>query len=220
MRFTHLCEQAARCFEYFAKKNPLFNPDHVLLLFCWMLYCALHSLLATGRWKRRVEQMMGEAFRYYRIAYSLFATITLAGLLWYHFSFSSNRLLLSGKLIYYIGVLLSITGAIIMAICIRKYFFNLSGIDVFFTKKSVPVSKLESGGLHRFTRHPLYLGTLLFTWGLFLLMPYMHHLIANVVMTVYIVIAISWEEKKLLQEFGNAYREYAERVSRLIPWKF
>ena len=105
-----------------------------------------------------------------------------------------------------------------MAICIKKYFFNLSGIDVFF-RKSQPVSKLESGGLHRYTRHPLYLGTLLFTWGLFLVMPYPQHLIANGVMTVYIVIAIGWEEKKLLQEFGNDYREYAERVPRLIPWK-
>ena len=106
-----------------------------------------------------------------------------------------------------------------MAICIRKYFFNLSGIDVFFRKKIIPAPKLEMGGMHRFTRHPLYFGTLMFAWGFFLRWPYPQHLIANVVMTLYVVMAISWEEKKLVQEFGNAYREYAAKVPRLIPWK-
>jgi protein-S-isoprenylcysteine O-methyltransferase Ste14 len=199
--------------------NRLFTTDHGVLLVCWILYCAVHSLLADGKWKKGVEQRMGPAYKYYRICYSLFATLSLAGLLWYHFTFPSDPPMINGKLIYYTGILLAVTGASIMVICIHKYFFNLSGIDVFFKKSSVSPTKLEQRGLHRFTRHPLYLGTLMFSWGLFLMMPYPQHLIANVVMTVYIVVAISWEEKKLLAEFGSAYREYAEKVPRLLPWR-
>ena len=199
--------------------NPFFTPDHGVLLFCWILYCALHSVLAAGRWKQWVEQRAGTAFRYYRIGYSLFATFSLFALLWYHFTFPANPSLLNGKLIDYAGIFLTLTGAIIMSVCIHKYFFNLSGIAIFFKRTAVTTMKLEQDGLHRFTRHPLYLGTLLFSWGLFLLMPWPQHLIANVVMTGYIVVAISWEEKKLLEEFGSAYRDYAENVPRLLPWK-
>jgi protein-S-isoprenylcysteine O-methyltransferase Ste14 len=106
-----------------------------------------------------------------------------------------------------------------MMTCIRKYFFNLSGIDVFFNRKISPAPKLEIGGLHRYTRHPLYFGTLMFSWGFFFIWTYPHHLVANVVMTLYVLMAIGWEEKKLVQEYGSAYTEYAAKVPRLIPWK-
>ena len=128
--------------------------------------------------------------------------------------------MLAGKYFEFSGYFLMFIGGGMMAICIRKYFFNLSGVDVFFKKKISGSLTLEVNGLHRLTRHPLYLGTLLFAWGFFLAWPYPQHLIANVVMTIYVMIAIGWEEKKLVQEYGNAYKEYAEKVPRLIPWKF
>ncbi len=197
----------------------MFTPDHGVLLLCWILYCALHSALATTSMKRWIEQQTATSYRYYRIIYSIFATVSLVALLLFHFSFPSSPEILNGKLFEYAGLLMIITGGTLMLICIRKYFFNLSGIDVFFNKKIISAPKLEMRGLHRFTRHPLYLGTLMFAWGFLLIEPYPHHLIANVVMTLYVLMAISWEEKKLIQEFGNAYREYAAKVPRLIPWK-
>jgi protein-S-isoprenylcysteine O-methyltransferase Ste14 len=183
------------------------------------MYCVVHSALAAAGWKQWLEQNVGAAYKYYRIGYSIFATLSLAALLWYHFTFPSGRALLVGSWPDYAGGFLTVTGSIIMTVCIRKYFFNLSGIDVFFKKKDSSGSKLEQEGLHRYTRHPLYLGTLMFGWGLFFIMPYLHNLIANVVITVYVLVAISWEEKKLVAEFGNAYTAYAEKVPRLIPYK-
>ncbi len=197
----------------------MFTPDHGLLLLCWILYCALHSALAVTSWKQWIEKQSGTSYRYYRIVYSLFATVSLIALLWFHFNFTPGPELLKGIFFEYAGLFMTITGGVLMAICIRKYFFNLSGINVFFKKENIETPTLERGGLHRFTRHPLYFGTLLFAWGFFFIWPYPHHLIANVVMTLYVMMAISWEEKKLVQEFGNAYREYAAQVPRLIPWK-
>jgi len=197
----------------------LFTPDHGLLLLCWILYCALHSALAVSSWKHWVEQHTGPAFKYYRIIYSIFATVSLTALLWYHFSFPATQQLLHAKWFNYVGIVFGIVGGFVMAICIRKYFFNLSGIDVFYKKKISDVPKLEMNGLHKFTRHPLYLGTLLFSWGVFLIWSYPQHLIANAVLTVYVLMAIRWEEKKLVREFGNEYREYASKVPRLFPWK-
>jgi len=66
-------------------------------------------------------------------------------------------------------------------------------------------------------RHPLYSGTLLTIWSLLLIFPLLSNLLACLVITVYILIGIQLEEKKLLLDFGEDYRSYASSVPMLIP---
>ena len=103
-----------------------------------------------------------------------------------------------------------------MIICIRKYFYELSGIQA-LQNKPVESPGLQQKGLHKYVRHPLYFGTLLFVWGLFLLMPSISNLIADVVLTVYVLIGIRLEEQKLLLEYGEQYEQYSKKVPKLIP---
>lgn len=68
---------------------------------------------------------------------------------------------------------------------------------------------------YRFVRHPLYSGFLLAFWAT----PYMTagHLLFAAGMTVYIVIAIGYEEKDLIALFGQQYQDYRTRVGMLAP---
>ncbi len=109
----------------------------------------------------------------------------------------------------------ALAGLAIMAVVIRKYFFSLSGISVFY-KEEAPLA-LEQGGMHRYVRHPLYFGTLLFIWSLFLLFPYLNNLLACLVITLYTVFGARLEEKKLVAQFGEQYRRYQQTVPMLIP---
>jgi protein-S-isoprenylcysteine O-methyltransferase Ste14 len=102
-----------------------------------------------------------------------------------------------------------------MVVCIRKYFYELSGLQALQNKSNK--NTLQQKGLHKYVRHPLYLGTLLFIWGLFIIFPYLNNLIACLVITTYTVIGIELEEKKLREEFGDVYREYSKKVPRLFP---
>ena len=77
-----------------------------------------------------------------------------------------------------------------------------------------------TGGFHRYVRHPLYLGTFITIWAGFLLLPLISLLISNAIITIYTLIGIELEEKKLILEFGEDYREYQNRVPRLIPFRF
>ena len=75
---------------------------------------------------------------------------------------------------------------------------------------------LETGGLYRFVRHPLY-----FAWALFVFatpdMTATRALFA-VVSTSYLAIAIPWEERSLITTFGSEYEVYRRRVRwRMIP---
>jgi protein-S-isoprenylcysteine O-methyltransferase Ste14 len=102
-----------------------------------------------------------------------------------------------------------------MFISLKKYFFLLSGIRAIYEVSPPPELKVE--GIHQYVRHPLYSGTILFVWGLFFIFPLLTNLIAVILLTLYVLIGIQFEEKKLLLEFGNAYRNYIENVPMLVP---
>jgi methanethiol S-methyltransferase len=189
--------------------------NHLLLIFFWVIYYAVHSILASGSVKYFFQKRIKKYFRYYRLSYSIFATITLLLLLYFQYSFESLTLIKS-KLLRYFGILFMVLpGLIIMFISIKKYFLLLSGVRSIFTP--VPASELKLDGIHQFVRHPLYSGTILFVWGLFFVFPFANNLIAVVLLTLYVFIGISFEEKKLLKEFGKPYELYILNVPMLIP---
>jgi protein-S-isoprenylcysteine O-methyltransferase Ste14 len=73
-------------------------------------------------------------------------------------------------------------------------------------------------GLYRWMRHPLYTGGLLLMW----LMPVMtlNWLTIFIWLTLYLILGAKLEEKRLILEFGDLYREYQQRVPMLIPgWR-
>lgn len=191
------------------------NAQHWLLLGLWILYCAVHSFFADHSVKQNIQKFTGSRFRYYRLCYSLFSVVTLVLLLWYQFSIKSTWLYTS--VISYASLLLVMPGLVIMLICISKYFYEQSGIKALQKGTPAFTSTLQQKGLHKYIRHPLYFGTLLFVWGLFFLFPLLYNLIAAIAITIYVLIGIRWEEKKLLLEYGEEYRQYAGRVPKLIP---
>ncbi len=191
--------------------------QYFVLAYCWILYCVVHSFLADERVKGHIQTLMKGSYKYYRPLYAIFATLTLIALLWFHFSINSNELFVPNLFIKVIGYLITFLGAVIMIICIKKYFYELSGLKALKEKEEVP-NTLQTSGLHSFVRHPLYFGTLAFIWGLVLIMPLYNNLIGTIVITIYVWLGIYIEEKKLLTEYGDAYAIYKQKVPRLLPF--
>lgn len=189
--------------------------NYFLLILFWIIYYAVHSILASTTVKDFFRKKLGKHFRYYRLAYSFFATITLIFLLFFQYSFYSPELIKSVFLKYFSALFLVLPGLVIMFISIKKYFMLLSGVRSLFV--ATPPSELKINGIHRFVRHPLYLGTILFVCGLFFLFPTISNLIAVVLLIGYVLIGITFEEKKLIREFGKNYEEYISKVPMLIP---
>lgn len=190
--------------------------QYLVLVVLWVSYCAAHSYLAAAAVKAYFKKAMGPAYRYYRPLYSAFALVTLIAVLCFQFSMQSIRIFNPFVYLIFPGLAAAATGLCIMIICINKYFYELSGLQAI--RKPTATNTLQQSGLHRYVRHPLYLGTLLFIWGLFLIFPFISNLIAVVIITAYVLAGIRIEEKKLYSEYGESYREYEKRVPRLIPY--
>jgi protein-S-isoprenylcysteine O-methyltransferase Ste14 len=79
--------------------------------------------------------------------------------------------------------------------------------------------RLQVVGPYRFVRHPLYFGWLLIVFGT----PHLtgDRLAFAVITTLYLVLAIPWEERSLTAEFGEEYERYKQRVRwKLVPYVY
>ena len=68
---------------------------------------------------------------------------------------------------------------------------------------------------YKWVRHPLYLGIFLAFWST----PHMSygHLLLSAGVSIYMLIAIRYEERDLVDLFGDQYVQYRARVGMLIP---
>ena len=88
------------------------------------------------------------------------------------------------------------------------------GLSVSETHRPVEV---VSGGVYSLVRHPQYLGGVMGHLGVSLLLSSRDSLLVTPIV-VCVVYLICWkEEKELVREFGDEYREYQRRVPMLIP---
>jgi protein-S-isoprenylcysteine O-methyltransferase Ste14 len=76
---------------------------------------------------------------------------------------------------------------------------------------------LQVTGPFRWVRHPLYLGWVLMVFGAAHMTG--DRLAFAVITTIYLVVAIPWEERSLLKIFGEEYTRYMRNVTwRMIPF--
>jgi protein-S-isoprenylcysteine O-methyltransferase Ste14 len=157
--------------------------------------------------------------RYYRLIFNVFAVVTFLPILGLAALFPDQILYAPGfpwSAIMVLGELLGIAGLLVGLY--QTDVWEFLGIKQIW--QPAGTSSLNTSGLYRFVRHPLYTAGLIFIW----LLPRMtvNLIIINIGLTLYIVVGAFIEEKKLRLEFGQKYIEYARVTPMLIPftkWK-
>lgn len=193
--------------------------SHIIVAIAWIVYGAIHSIFASTSVKKKMKATMGNAYISYRFWYSILAFLFLLMIVIYQITLPTFNLYQGNFYTNITGSLIAGGGFYIMAICIRNYFNKLSGIE-WLTKNEDTVAigtELVMKGIHKKVRHPLYLGTFLFIWGLLVIYPTGTMLVCDIVITLYTLIGIRFEERKLLVQFGEQYARYMRDVPMIVP---
>ncbi len=197
--------------------NPVIA--HVLLAAGWIAWCVLHSALIAPTVTARLRRWLGASYAWFRLAYVLISVLTLAPLLWYQWRISSPLLIswtYPWTLLQWAGLASS---ALILYLGARQYnqmfFFGIQQIRDHLDGKNPDYSGFEEKGILSVMRHPYYTSGIVFLlfWGDITVAS----LIFKVIGILYLLIGAVLEERKLVAEFGDAYRDYQRRVPMFFP---
>jgi protein-S-isoprenylcysteine O-methyltransferase Ste14 len=189
----------------------------LLTMIAVLLYGALHSLLATFWAKGKMEQRFGlRGRRAYRLVYNLLAVITFLPVLGVVAAYPGETMyrwpwpwvILSG-----FGQLTAVV--LLLFGLLQTDPWEFLGLRQVVERPSGDEPQLQTRGLYRFVRHPLYSAGLVFIW----LTPVMTAsiLALNIGISLYLYLGSAFEERRLVRQFGHAYEAYRRRVPRLIP---
>lgn len=189
--------------------------EHFLLATGWAVYGILHSVLASLSIKARAARLLGRYFYLYRAFYSILSILLLVPLFALQWRMHSPILYKPGLMLEILAAMLAAAGAVGLLGSLGKYIASPSGFRDLFMEGLRP--PLQVRGIHSRVRHPLYFFTFLLIWGIFLYLPLLQLLIMNVVITAYTLIAIRFEEKKLIRLYGEEYENYRRKVPMILP---
>jgi methanethiol S-methyltransferase len=181
------------------------------------MFALHHSLFARAgvkAWMRRVVHPSIE-----RSVYTWIASLLFIGVCWI-WQFVPGIAYRLGPPASWFGYGAQVTGLLLMFQGSRRLdVLDLAGVRPVLRARSAAEPghiPLQTTGVFGVVRHPLYLG-----WALFVLgAPTMTatRLVFAVVSTLYVAVAIPWEERGLLGEFGERYEHYTRQVRwRMIP---
>jgi methanethiol S-methyltransferase len=117
-------------------------------------------------------------------------------------------------------VLFAIGWTILLSAGITFNLFELLGVRqawAWYQGRPIPPLTLKTHWLYDWMRHPMYVGVLLGLW----MTPHMTvgHALMAATFTLYILIAMRYEERDLSARFGTSYEAWRERADRgrLLP---
>lgn len=193
-----------------------------ILAVLWILWCVVHSgmisVTATGYLKRR----LGRRFCIYRLVFNLVAVATLMPVIAFERSLQGPILFRWEGFWILFQVLLLISAVLLFLAGAKHYdLLQFSGLRQLKTGSShnalTETGELDPTGILHITRHPWYLGAILFIWTRDVNTS---ALVTNIILTLYLIVGTVLEERKLLIEYGEDYRRYQKSVSMLIPIKW
>ena len=194
----------------------------ILLAILWAAWCTLHSALITKRVTGYLKRSWGSAYRYYRLVYNSVSVITFVPVFAYAVSLSGQPIFRYEGGMIVVRVFLISMALLLLFLGAGKYdllrFAGLRQVRTASTAGALAESgAMETTGILGVTRHPWYLGAIALIWANDIDVV---ALVTNVIFTAYLVAGAMLEERKLVDKFGEEYREYQERVSMLFPFKF
>ena len=181
------------------------------------IFAAQHSLMARPWFKRAWTRVVAEPAE--RSTYVLLSSLALialfvfwqplGGMVW---NMQNPTARMAMYQLFGLGF-----GMVLIATFLINHFdlFGLRQVWLYLIGKPYTQLTFRTPLFYKYIRHPLYVGWFMAFW----FTPTMTgaHLLFAVMTTVYILMAIRWEERDLIESHGEQYIQYRESVPMFIP---
>jgi protein-S-isoprenylcysteine O-methyltransferase Ste14 len=181
------------------------------------LFAVQHSVMARPAFKRWWTRVVPEPAE--RSTYVLFSSLALVALFWFWQPMGGvvwDIASPAGRNAMYAAYAAGWALLLYCTFLIDHFdLFGLRQVWLQLVGKPFTPLKFKTPWLYRQVRHPLYVGWLMIFWAT----PRMTvaHLVFALMTTAYILVAIQFEERDLIDAHPE-YREYRKRVPMLLPF--
>jgi len=181
------------------------------------VFAVQHSVMARQGFKRWWTRIVPKSVE--RSTFVVFATAAVALLLWQWrpmpdviWSVQDPIAVAAIHGVFWLGWVILLVSTFLLN---HFELFGLRQVAARLMGWKLPEPQFRTPFLYKRVRHPLYLGFILGFWAA----PTMTvgHLLFAAATTGYILIGIFFEERDLVNMFGDQYRRYRQQVSMLIP---
>jgi protein-S-isoprenylcysteine O-methyltransferase Ste14 len=182
-----------------------------------LLFALQHTIMARPWFKSSSKRLLPDAIE--RSTFVLLAGVTLLLLFWQWRPLPGTLWHVDSPAWTYAvyGLQALGWGLVTLSTFLINHFelFGLQQVYLHWRRRAPMPPTFRVPWLYRLVRHPLMLGFLVAFWSV----PHMTqgHLVFTLIMTVYIFVGISFEERDLLRTFGKQYREYQHTTPMIVP---
>jgi len=193
-------------------------PYEIVVFLSMCAWSVFHSWLAAFSTKNLAERIFGKGIRrYYRLLFIGIAVLTLLPILGMAALFPSRIIWTIPVPWLYLTLTLqglALLGLVITVLQVDTLAFV--GLSQLHHPDAEQQGELVTRGFYRWVRHPLYFFSLILFW----LFPLMTNVSLAFVIasSLYFLIGTLPEERKLVEIYGESYRQYQQDVPRIIPW--
>jgi protein-S-isoprenylcysteine O-methyltransferase Ste14 len=182
-----------------------------------VMFSVQHSGMARPGFKRWWTRLVPESAE--RSTYLLFSSVALGALFYYWepmggilWQVPEGNLRTAIIALYLFGWVLLLFSTFLID---HFDLFGLTQVWRRLTGRTYRAPQFHTPLLYKLVRHPLYVGWLTIFWAA----PTMSaaHLVFALGSTIYILIAIYFEERDMADAFGDVYLDYKRRTPMLVP---
>ncbi|MBZ0179358.1 MAG: isoprenylcysteine carboxylmethyltransferase family protein [Melioribacteraceae bacterium] len=199
--------------------------DLLIIVLLFLLFGITHTITASSELKKRLVEKIGDKIAFYRLFFNFSSLIIFVAI--YELSPKPD------DVIYDLIFPYDIVMFVIQIFCVFGLLWTLKYIDgkeflgisqiKRYVNGSYDTTELDEHktlvikGPYKFSRHPVYLFSIVFL----LARPTMDIFYAVFLscIIIYFYIGSIYEERKLIEQFGETYVNYRNNVSRIFPIK-